>query len=76
MVTGALAYVLGRGGGPLYVFVDTHGRAVGLLVVVAAGAALMVVFYAVFLVSAPAAQRQDFLIRFRSTLGRFSARLH
>lgn len=76
VVTGALAYVLGRGGGPLYVFVDTHGRIVGLLVVVAAGAALMVVFYAVFLVSAPTAQRQDFLVRFRSTLGRFSARLH
>jgi O-antigen/teichoic acid export membrane protein len=75
-VTGVLAYFLGRGGGPLYMFVDTHGRVIGMTVVAAAGTALVVVFYAVLLISAPTAQRQELLVRCRSTMGRFAARLH
>ena len=76
VVTAALAWAIGRGGGPLYVFTDTHGRFIGLAAVAVAGIALMVFFYALFLVSAPAPQRQDFLARFRTSLGQFTARLH
>ncbi len=54
LVMGGLAWVIGRGGGPLYVFADTHGRLVGLIVVGAVGAALMVVFYAVLVATVPA----------------------
>jgi hypothetical protein len=76
LVTGGLAWVLGRGSGPLYVFADTHGRIVGLLVVAAAGIALMVVFYAVLLVTLPGEQRQQLLSQFRTSLGRVAALLH
>jgi len=76
VVTAALAWFVGRGGGRLYVFTDTHGRFIGLTAVAAAGIALVIVFYALFLVSAPAAQRQAFLTRFRTSLDRFSAWLH
>jgi hypothetical protein len=76
VATVALAWVIGRGGGPLYVFTDTHGRFIGLTVVAVAGIAIMVAFYALLLVSSPAAQRQDLMARFRTLLGRFVARLH
>ena len=76
LVMGGLAWVIGRGGGPLYVFADTHGRLVGLIVVGAVGAALMVVFYAVLVATAPGEQRQQFVAQFRTSLGRLSARLH
>jgi O-antigen/teichoic acid export membrane protein len=76
VVTGGLAWALGRGGGPLYVFTDTHGRILGLTAVATAGIVLMVVFYALLLVCVPAAQRQQFLARARVSLGRVAARLH
>jgi O-antigen/teichoic acid export membrane protein len=76
LVTGALAWGLGRGGGPLYVFADTHGRLVGLIAVAAAGTALMVVFYAVLVVTLPGEQRQQLLSQFRTSLGRVAALLH
>lgn len=76
LVTGALAWVVGRGGGPLYVFADTHGRLVGLIVVGAAGAALMLVFYAVLFVSLPGEQRHQLVAQFRTSLGRVAALLH
>ena len=63
--------MVGRGGGPLYVFADTHGRMVGLIVVRRRGAALMVVFYAVLVATAPGEQRQQFVAQFRTSLGRF-----
>ena len=46
-VTGVLAWLIGRGGGPLYAFIAAHGRILGLTVVAAAGVVLMVVFYSV-----------------------------
>jgi O-antigen/teichoic acid export membrane protein len=76
LVTGGLAWVLGRGGGPLLAFTETHGRVVGLTAVAAAGIGLMVVFYAFLLVSLPPVQRQQLLARFRVSLGRLSARVH
>ncbi len=76
LVTGALAWVVGRGGGPLYAFTDTHTRVVGFAGVVVAGAALVVVFYALLLVSLPAEQRQPLVARIRGSLGRVRARLH
>ena len=53
LVTGALAWVVGRGRRPAVRLVDTHGRIVGFVGVVVAGVALMVVFYAFLLVSLP-----------------------
>jgi O-antigen/teichoic acid export membrane protein len=76
LVTGGLAWVVGRGGGPLYVFTDTAGRIPGLVAVAGAGIGLMIVFYALLLVCLPSAQRQPFLARSRVFLGRFTARLH
>ena len=76
LVTGGLAWLVGRGGGPLYVFTDTHGRLIGLIVVGAVGAALMVVFYGVLVVTVPGEQRQQFVAQFRSSVGRVTARLH
>lgn len=76
VVTGGLAWLVGRGGGPLYVFTDTAGRIPGLVAVAGAGIALIIVFYALLLVCLPAAQRQRFLARGRVFLGRFTARLH
>lgn len=75
VATAALAWVIGRGDGPLYVFTDTHGRFIGLTAVAAAGIALMIVFYTLLLASSPAAQRQAFVAQFRTSLGRFTARL-
>jgi pimeloyl-ACP methyl ester carboxylesterase len=68
--TGALAWVLGRPGGPLFVFADTHGRVAGLALVGVAGLALMGVFYAILLASMPAVQRRPLLARFKALLGR------
>ena len=76
VATAALAWVIGRGGGPLYIFTDTHGRFIGLTAVAVAGIALMVVFYALFLMTSPGAQRQELLARLRTSLGRLTARLH
>ena len=75
-VTAGLAWAVGRGGGPLYAFTASHIRVVGFVGVVAAGAALMVVFYALLLVSVPADQRHQLLSRFRGTLSRVATRLH
>jgi len=76
IATGGLAWALGRGGGPLFVFTDTHGRIVGLSAVAAAGVALMAVFYTLLLVSLPSVERQWILVRIRASLGRFTARPH
>ncbi len=56
LVTGALAWVVGRGGGPLYVFTETHGRIAGLTAVAGAGLGLLIVFYALLLVCLPSSQ--------------------
>ena len=76
LATGALAWVLGRGGGPLYTFVDGHGRIPGLIVVATAGIALMAVFYPLLLACLPSTERRRALARTRVSLGRFAARLH
>jgi O-antigen/teichoic acid export membrane protein len=76
VVTGCLAWVVGRGGGPLYAFTGDHGRILGLIAVGAAGVGLMIVFYALLLLCAPAAQRQDLLARSRNSVGRLAARAH
>ena len=76
IVTGVLAWALGRGGGPLLTFTDTHGRIAGLTAVAAAGIVLMVVFYALLVVSLPSVQRRQLLLRSRVALGRFTARSH
>jgi O-antigen/teichoic acid export membrane protein len=76
LITGTVAWVVGRGGGPLYVFTDTHGRFIGLTVVALAAAGLMIVFYGIFLVSAPVEQRRQFLAKVRTSLGWVTARLH
>jgi len=76
LVTSAVAWAVGRSGGWLYVFTDTHGRFVGLVAVAVSGVALLIVFYAVLVVSAPAVQRQQFLRQFRTSFSRFAARLH
>ena len=73
---GGLAWAIGRGGGPLYVFTDTHGRIVGLAAVAAAGTVVVVVFYALLLVSLPADQRQRLLDRPRTWVGGRRARQH
>ncbi len=74
IATGGLAWLIGRGGGPLYLFTDTHGRIVGLTVVAVAGTVLMAVFYAVLLVSLPADQRHRLLARSRTWVGGLRAR--
>jgi O-antigen/teichoic acid export membrane protein len=76
VVTGGLAYLVGRGGGPLYAFVDSHIRIVGFVGVVAAGVALMIVFYALLLATFPGQERQVVLGRVRGVTGRVVARLH
>lgn len=76
LATGALAWFVGRPGGPLYVFTDAHGRIPGLTVIAGAGLALMLTFYAVLLVSLPPARRRQVLARCRVSLGRLAARLH
>jgi O-antigen/teichoic acid export membrane protein len=76
LATGGLGWVLGRSGGPLYVFTDTHGRILGLIGVAAAGIVLMIVFYAVLLVSLPSVERRQVLARCQVSLGRIAARLH
>jgi O-antigen/teichoic acid export membrane protein len=75
-VTGVLAWLVGRGGGPLYVFTDTQGRIPGLVAVAGAGLGLMIVFYGVLMVCLPSGQRQQFLSRGRVIVGRVTARLH
>ncbi len=75
-ITGGLAWVLGRGGGPLFVFTETNGRIVGLAAVAGAGIALMAVFFALLLVCLPSTQRRQLLTRTRVSLGQFTARLH
>jgi hypothetical protein len=67
--------LIGRGGGPLYAFTDTHDRIVGFVGIAVAGAGLTAVFYALLLVSLPAVERQVFLDRMRGSFGRLSARL-
>jgi O-antigen/teichoic acid export membrane protein len=74
LVSGGLAWAVGRGGGPLYVFTDTHGRLVGLLAVGAAGIAILIVFYALLLPFLPPAQRQQVLARGRGIAGRLTGR--
>jgi O-antigen/teichoic acid export membrane protein len=76
VVTGCLAYLVGRTGGPLYAFTDAHIRIVGFAGVVAAGTALMLVFYALLLVSLPGRERQVAIGRLRGATGRVLARLH
>jgi O-antigen/teichoic acid export membrane protein len=71
LVCGTLAWLVGRSGGPLYTFVDTHLRVVGLVGVAVAGIALMAVFYAVLLAFLPAEQRKSFIARIRGPLSRF-----
>jgi hypothetical protein len=74
-VTGGLAWLVGRGGGPLYAFTDTHIRIVGFIGIAVAGAVLTAVFYALLLVSLPSEERQVFLNRMRGSFGRLRARL-
>lgn len=74
LCTAAIGWVLGREGGPLFAFTGAHGRIAGLVVVGAAGLALVVVFYAVLLACIPALQRKDLLARTRVLLGRLWAR--
>ena len=76
VVTGALAWLVGRAGGPLYLFVDEHARIVGFVGVVVAGVALMAVFYALLLVALPGRERRVALGRVRGVRGRALARLH
>jgi O-antigen/teichoic acid export membrane protein len=76
LATGGFAWLVGRPGGPLYVFTDTHGRILGLTAVAGAGVAIMLAFYAVFLVSLPSVQRRRVLVRCRVSLGRLAAHLH
>ena len=76
VVTGALAWLVGREGGPLFAFVDGHIRIVGFVGVVVAGVALMVVFYAFLLVSLPGPERRVAVGRVRGGAGRVLARLH
>jgi hypothetical protein len=76
VVTGALAWLVGREGGPLFAFVDGHIRIVGFVGVVVAGVALMVVFYAFLLVSLPGQERRVAFGRVRGGAGRVLARLH
>ena len=76
MVTGGLAWLIGRGGGPLYAFIDAHGRILGLAVVAAAGIGLMIVFYALLVPFLPPAQRQQVYARGRVSVGRYAGRRH
>jgi hypothetical protein len=74
VVTGGLAWVIGRGGGPLYAFIGANGRILGLTVVAAAGIALMIVFYALLVPFLPSAQRQQLFARGRGLAGRYASR--
>jgi O-antigen/teichoic acid export membrane protein len=74
LCTGALAWLLGRSEGPLFAFIGSHGRIVGLVVVGASGLALIAAFYAVLLACMPTVQRKDILVRSRVWLGRLWAR--
>jgi hypothetical protein len=76
VITGGLAYLVGRAGGPLYAFVDEHIRIVGFVGVIVAGTVLMVVFYAFLFVSLPGQERRVALGRVRGVRGRVLARLH
>jgi O-antigen/teichoic acid export membrane protein len=76
LVTGALAWAVGRGGGPLYVFTDTHGRVAGLAAVAGSALGLLLVFYALLLVCLPPAQRQRIITRSRAVVSRYTARAH
>jgi hypothetical protein len=75
-VTSLLAWAVGRSGGPLYAFTDTHIRIVGFVGVAIAGAALAIVFYAVLLMSLPGAQRRAVLTSFRGSVGQLRGTLH
>lgn len=74
LLTSALAWVVGRGGGPLYVFTDTHGRLISLVLVGAAGLGILIVFYALLLPFLPPPQRQQFLARGGAIVGRVTGR--
>jgi O-antigen/teichoic acid export membrane protein len=76
LVTGALAWAVGRGGGPLYVFTETHGRIAGLTAVAGAGLGLLIVFYALLLVCLPSGQRQQVVARSRVVVSRLAGRAH
>jgi O-antigen/teichoic acid export membrane protein len=75
LATGVVAGVVGRGGGPLYVFTDTHGRFIGLVAVAGAGIALVIIFYTLYLLTLPAGERRVLLTRIRGSLGRFGVPL-
>jgi O-antigen/teichoic acid export membrane protein len=75
LVTAVLAWFLGRGGGPLFAFIDAHGRLLGLAAVGVAGVALMGFFYAALLVSMPSVERQRLVGRSRAVIGQVTERL-
>jgi O-antigen/teichoic acid export membrane protein len=75
VVTGALAWLVGRGDGPLYTFTETHVRIVGLIGIAIAGVALTAVFYALLVFFLPGPERQRFLTGVRGPLGRLRTRL-
>jgi hypothetical protein len=74
VVTGGLAWIVGRGGGALYVFTGTHSRVLGLSAVAGAGIGLMIVFYALLLPCLPPAQRNWAFERARAMAGRVAGR--
>ena len=74
VVTGGLAWVVGRGGGALYVFTGTHGRVLGLSAVAGAGIGLMIVFYALLLPCLPPGQRNWAFDRAHAVGGRIVGR--
>jgi O-antigen/teichoic acid export membrane protein len=74
LCAGGLAWVLGRGGGPMFAFTDMHGRIAGLAVVGVAGLLVLAVFYGIVLAGMPAVQRRPLLARSRVWLGRFRDR--
>jgi O-antigen/teichoic acid export membrane protein len=75
LVTGLLAWVVGRRGGPLYAFTDSHIRIVGFVGVVVAGVALAIVFYALLLVALPSGQRRVVLARVRGSVAQLRGAL-
>lgn len=76
IVTGVLAWAVGRGGGPLYAFTDSHVRIVGFVGVAVAGAALTAAFYVVLLFTLPATERQVLAGRIGGMFSRLTARFH
>lgn len=76
LCTGALGWVLGHGGGPLFALTHSHGRIAGLAAVGLAGLVLLAVFYGVLLVSMPGVERRPLVARSRLWLGRLRARTH